>query len=456
MRTLAPPVDGEVPAMSRPATAAAGRRPRRFRVARSGVVLVAFFASVGLVAAPAIADDERPQVAQADADWPAGWPVDPEAPQTCDVPCAPLHYGLNPDPYIPQSLADLKQSPEPTCSAPALPAPTQAGSPQGYTVPIRIKLTNGVVLSGYSQRAAFRDQPVPFSIVMSGLTGWVVGRVSLPSLEVRVDPGDVHLCDYDRATGVGPLTKAFQSYGYQTLADAIATYRRTGTVAGGGAALWVPFPGTTTVPWPGSLGQRIGGLDNMGVRDAVAQQVEVETSGVAADGSLELGTRLTSRMKTDPAPQNGQPNTVFTCNVNVSGTFGTAGKQIVDIVPPTLPNGYQPLMPARQDKVYLPTRNLTGAVEGGTATVGSNRFDVGIPTIAATRCGGVVNTQFYGYGVYNGNDRANFAAGSSGGGDSGPEGYPIVPGLADMSLDMTVDKIGLPRSADILARYRFE
>ncbi len=410
---------------------------------------------------------QGPKAAQADADWPAGWPADPELPQgcdgdsvpcvpplTCDVPCQQLSYGLNPDPYLPQSIADLKQSPEPTCAAPALPAPTQAGSPLGYTVPIRIKLTNGVVLAGYSKRAAFRDQPVPFTIVMSGLTGWVVGRVSLPSLQVHVDPGGVRLCDYDRATNVGPLTKAFQVYGYGAFATLIAYYQAHGVAAN--TPRWVPLPGTTIAPWPGSLGLRLSGLDNMGVKDAVAQQIEVETSGVASDGSLELATQLVSGMKTDPAPQsNGQPNTAFTCDVNVGGTFGTAAKQTVDVVAPTLANGYTPFVPARQEKVYLPTRTLTGAVEGGTATVGSNWFEVGIPA-TTSRCGGAVNGQFYGYGFHDpAGDTANLNLVLSG--PQPPAGLPIVPGLVDLSLDMTVDRVGLPKpTTALLGSYGFE
>lgn len=400
------------------------------------------------------------QAAQA-GDWPPGWLPDPALPDG-------LHFGFNPDLYIPGSIQDLKQMPETDCAPPALPDPTRPGdgSGKGYTVPIRIRLSDGVILGGYSDRAGFRDQPVPFTIQTGGMSGWVVGLVSLPSLRFEVvDPEhDVRLCDFDRAAGSGPVAKSFEPYPLAFVEDQIEQY-----VSSGGTLpdpnnfnTVVPFKGTSIVPWPGALGLRLMGLDNLGLKDAVAQQVEIGVSGLAADGSLQLATQLKADVRADPKPlPNGQPNTSFQCDIKVSGTFGTAAKERVVATPPTLPDPGQtsgfftPAVPARQDKVYLPTKPLTGAIEGGRATIGSNWFDVAIPDPGGpTRCGTTVNAIFYGFGFSGGVDIANWGSATY---IPPVGGVPIVPGLVDLSLDVTVDHVGLPKYDDLSAtNYGFD
>lgn len=431
------------------------RPTKRFPAGLVAVALAGAVVLAGVSAPAAWADDDDPREHYLP-------PLPPEAGQ--------VEYGLNPDPYLPRSIGELKQSPEPSCAAPALPAPTDAGSPEGYTVPLRLKLSNGVLLAGYSSRAKGWGDQVPFSIIGSRITGWVVARVSLPSMKVTVAPADVTLCPYVRATDSGPTIKALQSYALGEIESQIS--RITQGDVPPPAVRWVPFPDTTTAPFPGTLGQRIAGLDKMGMTNMIARELSVRVSGVAPDGSLEMATDLDSTMDADPGPlPNGNPNPRFLCrNMGVTGTFGTAAKDLAATAaePPAIAaqpgspaDFYRPRVPKRQDKVYLPTRNLTGAIEGGTATIGSNSFTIRVPKSAAS-CGGVVNTQFYGYGFHDGGspgaelqDLANFFP-------TGfsifppPEGYPIVPGLSDLSLDVTVDAVGLPKRADLPAGYGFE
>lgn len=363
-------------------------------------------------------------------------------------------YMLSRKPFFTAKVDDLKNSPEPSCPAPPLPTATEPGSGAGYTMPLRLKLSNGVMLAGYSDAAHRLGQETPFSIQMAGLTGWITARVSLPSLRVEIEPTDVQLC------GTDSFTKAFQAFSRTQLDP----------------TNWSPSyvqiqpDGTEFIPIPGSMALTLGSLNDMRLRDFVAQQVKARITGVEADGSLSLTTELKSTQTISNAhrtPGDATDDTVCP-GVEIDGTFGTDPKQIVTAEPP--PEGtftmtdtfsgaqrnYTPAMPARQSKAYLPGRTLSGAVEGGSVTVGSNWFDVMAPQ---GECRSEVHQQFYGYGD---DGTANFKTYIEDWDnfewwwlDPAPDA-PYPRGLTDLSLDVTVDKVGLPKYADVPTDYGFE
>lgn len=361
-------------------------------------------------------------------------------------------YMLNRDPYIPTSVAGLKENSGPTCPAPPLPAATDAGSADGYTMPLRLKLSKGVLLVGYTEKAHSWGQEMPFTIQMGGLTGWITARVSLPSLQVEVKPADVQLCDTSNlARSLTPFSRRLL-----TPENWLSTY------------VMNQPDGTEFIPYPGSLALPFIGLRGMRMEEFVAQQVQASVTAVAADGSLKLGTSLTSTQTATNAYDRPPDEQTICPDVKLHGRFSTEPKQIIT---PEAPEGltqtelwsgltrdYVPEVPERQTQVYLPTRPLSGAVEGGSATIGSNWFDLEVPATGGGRCGGDLNALFYGADE-NGDWNANPTY-------TDPDTFEwwlldnpfltISPGLADLSLDVTVDKIGLPKYVDLPSGYGFE
>lgn len=435
---------------------------------RAAIVLACLLTGASLVATaaarPALAAPQDPRPTPADPD---GWAeavavarAADDPPPDDELPDWGLPYMLPRFAPYDVSVEALKTGADPTCPAPPLPAATEAGSAEGYTVPLRLKLTDGIILAAYSDKSRRWGQKAPFGMRFAGLTGWITARVALPALTIDIAPGDVTLCDAgSKLAAIGAFPRALLEPG-----EWLPQY-----------AMEQP-DGTQFIPYPGSLSTAFEGLMDLRLEQFVADRVKATVTGLSADGSLELSTELASTQTASNAHVRPPDNATTCPGITMDGTFGTAPKERVTPQPPPAGSitmtdtfsgaqrSYTPGLPVRQPKVYLPTRPLSGAVEGGRATIGSNWFDVRVPspgTPGSARCGGELNLFFYGA---DDQGQPNFRTEVA---DwdafewwfldpSGPGGQPIVPGLADFSIDVTVDRVGLPRFADVAPGSGFD
>lgn len=404
---------------------------RRVRAATISGATVLALAWTGLVPSVARAEDPQPNPFY----FTAG-----------ELPTFETPIEVSRDPKIPQSIADLRSG-EPSCAAPAPLAATDDSSDDGYTLPIRIKLTNGMLLAGFSPAAQHWKQTLPFQVTMGGLTGWVNARVQLPSMNLLVEPRDVHICDDGRARlGISDLGVA--QYPEVAALDEEWGYADTASTQPDGSPFY-PVPGTFSGKF--SLSHPDAAPSNRyEVRDPVVNSVSAALVGMRSSGELELETKLS--LGVTIARGDG----FYEFPVDFSGTFSTAVKA--------------PITPRIQDDVswdigdpvperrsYLPTKPLPGAAEGSTTTVGSEKFVFdtsrleALPTDNDARSLGVsLSTFLFGVDKYGQNILLDqpwaegYGAYLSGMLDGSLPFFPMTPGVADLSIDMTVDRIGLP------------
>lgn len=341
-----------------------------------------------------------------------------------ELPDYGIPWGFVQDLNIPRTIAGLADIAE-SCPAPEMPAAQDADGASGYRMPVRIRLDNATLLAGYTPEAATQDQGIPYGTV-SGLKGWVVAYVDLPAMTLSVQPDDVELC-----TGWAAYTVAVFGRPKQKAAMLAAAQEFDNK--------FIPIPGTL-LPYNGSPSDPDRRLK---LKNFVAASVEAAVSGVNPDGSLEIEQTLaltgdlTQEAQTSPAP----PGSEFTCPISASPAASTAPKTL-RAPDDSLTYGGKPVgVPPAPDKVYLPTKPLSGAVEGGTATVGANRFSVTLSG-GSLLCKTAILQAVYGFdptgAVY------AFKRGASPFGSSAKP-FPIADGLLDLSVDLTVDKIGLPK-----------
>lgn len=331
---------------------------------------------------------------------------------------------------LPETLAGLAKIAD-SCPAPALPEPQDANGESGYRMPVRIKLGNAAMLAGFTEEAAHHGQGVPFTSV-SGLRGWVVAWVSLPAMTLSVDPDDVTMC-----TGWSALGSAWygnpedENQMEQNASDA----KREKLLSPLGDT-YTPIPGTIQgyLLEPGDPGDV-----EMQIKGLVASKVKAAVTGVNPDGSLEVEQTLD--LDGDLAAVNIISNReTFACQVGLSPTATTSPKTLRAPDDSLKFGGKRVGVPPAPDKDYLPNKALTGAVEGGTATVGANRFGIDLSGGAPVCRVGLVQAL---YGFNPEGLTTAFELGASPFGSTKP--FPIAEGLADLSVDLTVDKIGLPK-----------
>jgi len=424
-----------------------GLTRRRRLVAGAGAALVAL--GLSFTSAPAASADDL-------APGDEGYSANPFYFAPDELPPG-IPFALSHSALAKMTVADLASGP-PTCAAPAPLAATSAGSPEGYTVPVRIKLTNGTMLAGYSAAAAHYGQKIPFTSRLAGLTGWVNARIQLPSMKVLVLPHDVTFCDsgyfalaYTANGAIFP-----PDYGIWDCGVDCVDPRQVQTQPDDGAT-FVAIPGTIQGPSPadddGYLYGPPGADSRVDVRDLVANSIDARVTGLGADGSLNFSVDLKLGATVAQHVTVGAP--AFSFPVDIAGTFSTAVKLPVA---PQSPDGLSWVSGLPERPSYLPAKTLSGAVEGSTATIGSNRFtfdntrlDAVSPTdpgrsVAVSIAPLMVGTDKYGVTLLQDWPwQDNFAPWISGVLD-GSQPFPQIPsGAADVSMDMTIDQIGLPR-----------
>lgn len=436
---------------------------RRLRVVLATVAVVFGLAAMpgnavgaGLATPTATANEplSLPQVlAAANGDRPVpGEPVDPEP----DWPFYPdgngFPYGVSDDPLIPRSAEDVKTG-DPTCQAPALPPGHNTGD-GGYQVPIRIKLSDGFVQAGFSPNA-YKYGQYPFAEQMS-LTGWVVGTASLPSMQINVEPDGVIMCDDGLAGLATPQTNwdEFEPGG-TSFGDAAAWVKRARSAWQNG----IKYQGI-----PGSffaMGYHPKGIVQIQVKEFVASMVSATAVNVTDDGRLRLRTSLATNLSIDFV-NTLAGTTIAHCLFKVDATLDSRAKQMVRPekllfdgkwvlgAPPPIPAG-----------ALAPTRPLSGAIEGGTATLGTNSFHIENRDLPQTPvCYVSLPIALFGFDE-NGRNQAENREDVNGY-TASPNFQtlrkwpPISRGVADLSVDMTIDKVGMPRFEDIPSGYGFE
>ncbi len=132
-----------------------------------------------------------------------------------------------------------------------------------------------------------------------------------------------------------------------------------------------PLPAAAYVYGPDAADQLLlPPVDEHGNKLLYVSSINASVTGVSPDGSLELSVGL--KMGATVESSDGDPNHVFP--IDIAGTFSTAVKTPVT---PHVPSGVtwdigEPGLPQRSSS--LPSKTLPGAVEGRTATIGSNSF----------------------------------------------------------------------------------
>ena len=347
------------------------------------------------------------------------------------------------DPRIPSSISDL-DSGEPTCPAPPPLAGTDDSSNLGYTLPVRIKLTNGIMLAGYSPAVAHYGQGLPFYTTLRGLTGWVNARVQLPSMKFMIDPADVTFCEGAGVSVATPATTSHPDWGgwdceFDCGSWSVAT-RPDGSQ-------FHPIPSTFSDFFLYDPSREPSGQLN--AEDLVVNEVGARLKDVRADGALDLEIDLALGLTL----QQGDGSATHQFPVDLAGTFTTVAK--APITPDASGVPWDIGEPPPRRPSYLPARPLRGAVEGESATVGSNTFSFDTRRLDALQdpeqrwMAANLATFIFGmdkYGTTLIGDQPWFDAYSRYFDDVtyGRQSFlPMAPGLAESSIDQTIDKIGL-------------
>ncbi|MEV5000764.1 hypothetical protein [Nocardioides sp. LML1-1-1.1] len=362
-------------------------------------------------------------------------------------------WGVSRDPRLPSGVADLASG-DPSCPAPAPLAATDDGSPEGYTLPVRIKVTNGTMVAGYSPSADHWGQGVPYSTTLRGLTGWVNARVQLPSMKLLVDRDDVDFCD---GAGVSIADISGITPPDWGTWDDEGSYVNSRKTRADGSEFYA-YPGTF-------LGSYLYAPDmeparRLNVEDLAVKSISAKLSGIRADGSLDLSVDLA--LGATLAIGNGNPDLQFP--IDIKGTFSTAVK--MPITPQVSGISWDIGEPPSKRSPMMPTKPLAGAVEGGRTSVGSNAFtfDTGrldaMPpgdgrSLAVSLLTFLYGSDKYGADVLLDQPWGDYYNAFINGMLDGSASFPaIAEGVSEVGVDMTVDKVGLPKG--VPAGYGFD
>lgn len=363
------------------------------------------------------------------------------------------------------------------------------GSGTGYQVPFLIKISNGRMYVGYSSGANQLHQ-LPFQIAVIGITGWVRGWVSLPSMAITVPDNGLTLCDK-----AGLFNQAFRIAG--STSDANGNYPMFPPVPApdsctlshvapgpcGSAGLLIAAPLESAGPGVTRINGHLAfeGFINM---DPVGT-VSVAVAGVEPDGSLDIDTTVTVHA-VGGVTQVGNPTPSWECQDTPTITMGTGPQPLLSSYAP-IPNPYPaayaaayaawiaagksgappsppvyaspagqgwnvaqmqpPFSPPRRN--WLPTASLNSATTGGTGTAGSTQFQlpqfVGGPGLVCNSSGQIVQNQKIApidprtgkpMWVYPANSRQISAS------NAGVAG-PMAPGSGQASIQMQIADIGI-------------
>jgi len=325
------------------------------------------------------------------------------------------------------------------CARPADLAASDAGdgSGNGYRVPFTMALTDGRTLAGYSEAAKAADQ-MPFGTGALGITGWVRGWVTLPSLEIDVPSDGVTVCP-----GAG---------GYWSFANFDDTQSNTPIGSYYGLAA-CPTCFTST---------------NFAV--TVDGPVQAALDGVASDGSLRLQATMPLSVDIQTHYSNqpaDSPN--LDCVTEGTLTFSTDQRPLVtsfhpvptpftqqDFTSAGFPEAYvtqYPVHATPPDHYYLPPRTLAGATPGATATLADATFELSTPHDDPAKPGhcstnGAVGTSFISNVLdpkdSQGNAPINYDNAYAFGAPS-DVGWRMQAGSAQASVDATIASIGMQK-----------
>lgn len=410
-------------------TATTSRRRTR-AAAVSGAVLLALGVAI-------------PDVATAD---PNPEPRDPYYYSADELPDFGIPFEVSRDPEIPDSLADLRSG-DPSCPAPPLLPATDAGSAEGYTLPVRIKISNGIMLAGYSPGAAHWKQAVPFSLGLEGLSGWVNARVQIPSMKLLTDTDDVTFCDGARLGVSNPGNAPFPEWDWAPWSE---SWVWTVLNQPDGSEYASP-PGT----FNSYLYSRLSTADpgrRLDVENLTVNSLDGSLAGIAPNGELQLSVDLD--LDLDVVRADHAPGVEFP--LGVRGTFTTTAKAPFAPSTATVPWDIGRTPPARHAS-YLPPKTLAGATEGSSSTLGSTDAEIDVSRLdklTNTDAKGIA-TNLYGllYGidpwglgvVYDEPDAPQYNQWVSSVMDGSGRFFPPGRNVADVSVDMTIDTIGLPK-----------
>ena len=259
----------------------------------------------------------------------------------------------------------------PTCTPPALPAPTYPPG-HSYGVPFLAAITGAQIITGYDEWTAnHRHWKVgkktylldPWQSRVFDLTGWVTGLLQLPSLSATVPASDLVFCDQ----------------GGEACVSASPPVGECIHVSLGGA----PAPGQapvqpiTNVPAPGHTCSATRACVPYVVQLVPVGNTGLTVDGVNADGSLRLSvttsavTHMSLRFGTGPK---------FTCQNNVTTVTLTSQ-------PATLP-ATGPIKPAPGNPdlrgLRVGPQPLVGPLGIATTRLATNDFSV--PAFSVTAC----------------------------------------------------------------------
>lgn len=376
------------------------------------------------------------------------YPKDPYYFSKDELPDLGLPWELSRDPALPTS-ADYLKSGEPTCSAPSPLPGTDSSSAEGFTLPIQIKITNGIMLAGYSPAAAHWNQPVPFSLRLHGLTGWVNARFQIPSMKLLVETSDVTMCDGANLAVAGPASAPYPGWSDWAPWTDINSGWGTETDADG-KEVAVP-PGTfNSLLYSDASGAAPG--RKLVIENVIAKSVDASVTGIAPSGELQLSVDLDLDLdvvRGDHAPSVQLP-------LGMKGTFSTAVKAPLAPAVTQVPWDVGSPLPQKHDS-YLPTKNLPGAEEGAMTTIGSTDASIDVSRLNMisndTARGIAASLYIFLYGidpwgngiVYDEPDGTAYYSWSGGIAQKTEKFFTPDRGIADVSADMTISKLGLPK-----------
>ncbi|WP_436698462.1 hypothetical protein [Nocardioides sp. BYT-33-1] len=328
----------------------------------------------------------------------------------------------------------------------ARPEPLPAGNAgdgggHGYRVPFLMSITDGRALAGYSAAAKAHGQ-FPFGTGAVGITGWVRGWMTLPSLEVVVPDDGVTLCG-----GTGAY--------WSRIADLETPEAGT-------------FVGLAACPAPCWLQALFDVAQDGPVRAAV--------TGVAADGSLEFEAAMAIAIRIRTRYGSGGDQATMDCTTRAELSLATAPAPLIQQFRPipspftdrsqwTPPANYDlyfkpeyPIAVDPPERYYMPPRALDGAIVGGSATLADARVLIpaarnspagsplprGLCASADPAAGGVslVSTLLDVKDARGHNAIPAQAYISEG----APQyvGWDVQPGAVQTSIDLTIADIGMP------------